>query len=170
MSAAPHEFDVLHCHLDYWPFSLFSRQTTPFLTTLHGRLDLPELQPIYECFRDVPLVSISDAQRAAAAARQLRRDRPSWPAGRPADRRGRSRRATWRSSAASARKSGPIAPSASPARAGMPLKIAAKVDRVDEAYFDDDDPPDDRRRAGRDDRRDRRCREGRRSSAARTRC
>src|SRR5215468_9244617 len=36
------EFDVLHCHLDYWPFSLFGRQPTPFLTTLHGRLDLPE--------------------------------------------------------------------------------------------------------------------------------
>ena len=58
------EFDVLHCHLDYWPFSLLSRQDTPFLTTLHGRLDLPELQPIYDCFPDVPLVSISDAQRA----------------------------------------------------------------------------------------------------------
>ena len=57
------EFDVLHCHLDYWPFSLFSRQDTPFVTTLHGRLDLPELQPIYRCFADVPLVSISDAQR-----------------------------------------------------------------------------------------------------------
>ena len=57
------EFDVLHCHLDYWPFSLFSRQATPFLTTLHGRLDLPELRPVYECFPDVPLVSISDAQR-----------------------------------------------------------------------------------------------------------
>src|SRR5579883_1807409 len=33
------EFDVLHFHLDYWPFSLFDRQPTPFLTTLHGRLD-----------------------------------------------------------------------------------------------------------------------------------
>ena len=58
------EFDVLHCHLDYWPFSLLSRQDTPFLTTLHGRLDLPELRPVYDCFPDVPLVSISDAQRA----------------------------------------------------------------------------------------------------------
>ena len=57
------EFDVLHSHLDYWPFSLFSRQQTPFLTTLHGRLDLPELQPVYDNFPDVPLVSISDAQR-----------------------------------------------------------------------------------------------------------
>ena len=57
------QFDVLHFHTDYWPFSLFSRQSTPFLTTLHGLLDLPELAPIYESFPHVPLVSISDAQR-----------------------------------------------------------------------------------------------------------
>src|ERR1700749_3645691 len=36
------EFDVLHCHLDYYPWSLLARQSTPFVTTLHGRLDLPE--------------------------------------------------------------------------------------------------------------------------------
>ena len=41
------EFDVLHFHLDYYPFSLFSRQPTPFLTTLHGRLDLPEHQLVF---------------------------------------------------------------------------------------------------------------------------
>src|SRR5271157_6132687 len=57
------EFDVLHSHLDYWPFPLLGRQATPFLTTLHGRLDLPELRSIYDCFPDAPLVSISDAQR-----------------------------------------------------------------------------------------------------------
>ena len=57
------EFDVVHCHLDYWPFSLFSRLNKPFLTTLHGRLDLPELAPVFRCFNSVPLVSISDAQR-----------------------------------------------------------------------------------------------------------
>src|SRR5271167_3953585 len=57
------EFDFLHCHLDYYPFSLMSRQSTPFVTTLHGRLDLPELQPIFSTFSNVPVVSISDAQR-----------------------------------------------------------------------------------------------------------
>jgi glycosyltransferase involved in cell wall biosynthesis len=41
-----HDFDLLHFHLDYYPFSLFSRQSTPFVTTLHGRLDLPEHDPI----------------------------------------------------------------------------------------------------------------------------
>src|SRR3954449_2962861 len=44
------EFDVLHFHLDYYPFSLFSRLRTPFLTTLHGRLDLPELEPVFTTF------------------------------------------------------------------------------------------------------------------------
>src|SRR4051812_13059104 len=57
------EFDVLHFHLDYFPFSLFSRQSTPFVTTLHGRLDLPELQPVFDTFSSVPVVSISNSQR-----------------------------------------------------------------------------------------------------------
>src|SRR5262249_28305163 len=42
-----HDFDLLHFHLDYYPFSLFSRQSTPFVTTLHGRLDLPEHQVVF---------------------------------------------------------------------------------------------------------------------------
>jgi glycosyltransferase involved in cell wall biosynthesis len=53
------EFDVLHFHMDYWPFSLFSRQRTPFVTTLHGRLDLPELQPVFDVFSDASVVSPS---------------------------------------------------------------------------------------------------------------
>ena len=57
------EFDVLHFHVDYFPSSLFSRQATPFLTTVHGRLDLPEYAEIYNLFPDVPMVSISDNQR-----------------------------------------------------------------------------------------------------------
>ncbi len=54
------EFDVLHFHIDYYPFSLFSRQPVPFLTTMHGRLDLPELQPIFSTFNEAPVVSTSD--------------------------------------------------------------------------------------------------------------
>jgi len=57
------DFDFLHCHLDYYPFSLFCRQSTPFVTTLHGRLDLPEHQPVFETFSDIPVISISNAQR-----------------------------------------------------------------------------------------------------------
>src|SRR5262245_33258869 len=48
------EFDLLHFHLDYYPFSLFSRQRTPFITTLHGRLDLPEHQPVFKTFGRTP--------------------------------------------------------------------------------------------------------------------
>jgi len=58
-----HEFDILHFHIDYFPSSLFSRQPTPFLTTIHGRLDLPEFGEVYRLFPDVPLVSISNNQR-----------------------------------------------------------------------------------------------------------
>ena len=57
------EFDFLHFHLDYYPFSLFVRQPTPFLTTLHGRLDLPEHQPVFTTFSSIPVISISNAQR-----------------------------------------------------------------------------------------------------------
>src|ERR1700740_286107 len=58
-----HEFDFMHFHLDYYPFSLFSRQPVPFVTTLHGRLDLPEHQPVFSAFPQVPVISISDSQR-----------------------------------------------------------------------------------------------------------
>jgi glycosyltransferase involved in cell wall biosynthesis len=58
------EFDVLHFHMDYYSFSLFGRQTTPYVTTLHGRLDLPEQQPVFDTFPEAPVISISNAQRA----------------------------------------------------------------------------------------------------------
>ena len=129
------EFDVLHCHMDYWSFSLFSRLTTPFLTTLHGRLDLPEQAPLYEAFDGVPLVSISDAQRRPlpnvsfiatvhhgipSTLLTPRPVRPEYLA-----------------------FLGRICPEKRPdcairiaRNAGIPLKIAAKVDRVDQEYYD----------------------------------
>jgi len=57
------EFDILHSHLDYFPLSLLTRQNIPFLTTLHGRLDLQDFVDIFNTFRDAPFVSISDNQR-----------------------------------------------------------------------------------------------------------
>ena len=57
------DFDVLHFHLDYLPFSLFADAETPSVTTLHGRLDLPELQPVFNTFTDSPVISISESQR-----------------------------------------------------------------------------------------------------------
>ncbi|MDR4478984.1 MAG: glycosyltransferase family 4 protein [Nitrospira sp.] len=57
------EFDLIHSHLEFLPFPLAKRSRTPVLTTLHARLDLPELLPVFRKFAGLPLVSISDAQR-----------------------------------------------------------------------------------------------------------
>jgi glycosyltransferase involved in cell wall biosynthesis len=59
-----HEFDIVHYHVAPLHFPLARRMSTPHLTTLHGRLDLPAIVPLYEEFGELPLVSISDAQRA----------------------------------------------------------------------------------------------------------
>ena len=56
-------YDIIHFHVDYLHFPLSRRVHAPNVTTLHGRLDLPDLAPLYARFDDVPLVSISDAQR-----------------------------------------------------------------------------------------------------------
>jgi glycosyltransferase involved in cell wall biosynthesis len=60
------DFDVIHSHLDFFGFALARQAAQPVVTTLHGRLDLPELRELYDEFSDVPLVSISDAQRRPA--------------------------------------------------------------------------------------------------------
>jgi glycosyltransferase involved in cell wall biosynthesis len=59
----PTRFDLIHFHIDYLHFSLSRRHCIPHVSTLHGRLDLPELVPLYREFLDVPVVSISNAQR-----------------------------------------------------------------------------------------------------------
>ena len=58
-----HEFDVIHYHCDYHHFPLSRRSRTPTLTTLHGRLDLTGLSTVFGAYPEMPLVSISDAQR-----------------------------------------------------------------------------------------------------------
>ncbi len=58
------DFDLIHFHIDALPFSLFTRQSTPFVTTLHGRLDLNEYRAAFGTFPTVPLVSISNFQRS----------------------------------------------------------------------------------------------------------
>ncbi len=57
------DFDVLHFHVDLLHYPIFRALGTPFLTTLHGRLDLPDLHPFYRAFQDLPVVSISNHQR-----------------------------------------------------------------------------------------------------------
>ena len=131
------EFDVLHFHIDYYPFSLFARQPMPFLTTLHGRLDLPELQPIFNTFSDVPVVSISDNQRMPL------------------------QQANWLSTVYHGLPENLLKPipdvkpsylaflgRISPEKrldtairiaeqAGMPIKVAAKLDKADRAYYEE---------------------------------
>jgi glycosyltransferase involved in cell wall biosynthesis len=65
--ADPGEFDIYHFHIDYLHFPISGRMNIKRLTTLHGRLDLPDLVPLYKQFSDEPLVSISDSQRAPLA-------------------------------------------------------------------------------------------------------
>src|ERR1700738_2549707 len=58
-----HQFDVLHFHIDYLHFPFTKRQPVPAVTTLHGNLSIPDLVPLYKEFREMNVVSISDAQR-----------------------------------------------------------------------------------------------------------
>ncbi|MFZ6763102.1 glycosyltransferase family 4 protein [Pseudoroseomonas sp. WGS1072] len=131
-----HDFDLLHFHLDYLPFPLFSRQSVPFVTTLHGRLDLPELQPVFDAFSQVPVVSISNDQRRplpqANFAATIHHGLPE-------------RLLTPRPGVTPGYLAflGRIAPEKRCDRAieiaiatNTPLKIAAKVDRVDVDYFE----------------------------------
>jgi glycosyltransferase involved in cell wall biosynthesis len=57
------EFDVIHFHTDYVHFPVSRCLSVPHVTTLHGRLDIPDIVPLFERFRSVPLISISNAQR-----------------------------------------------------------------------------------------------------------
>ncbi len=131
-----HEFDVLHFHMDLFHFPTFTDLAGQTITTLHGRLDLPDLQPFYRRFQDFPLVSISNDQRGPLPEAHwagtvyhglpldLHRFRPSTDQGYLAF-------------------LGRISPEKRPdraieiaRRAGLPLKIAAKVDNADRAYFE----------------------------------
>jgi glycosyltransferase involved in cell wall biosynthesis len=130
------DFDLLHFHLDYYPLSLFSRLPTPFVTTLHGRLDLPEHRPVFESFPKAPLVSISESQRqllpSAPWAGTVLHGLPA-EALRPLDVTPSYLAFLGR---ISPEKGLPDAIRVS-RLTGIPLKIAAKVDRVDVDYFDD---------------------------------
>lgn len=139
VEARAENFDVIHCHVDYLAFPLGRHLTVATLHTLHGALDQPHCAPVFRRFRDAPLVSISDSQRVPLAMLDL-----DWLAtvhhGLPVD-------------------SIPYAPGGgqggylaflgrlSPEKGadtairvarelGCPLRMAAKVDRVDIPYFE----------------------------------
>ena len=131
------EFDVLHFHIDHLHFPLVRQLGKPALTTLHGRLDLPDLPSLYRLFPDLSFVSISAAQRQPlpsvnwvgtvhhGLAPDLLPFQPNAGGGYLAF-------------------LGRISPEKRPdraiqiaARAGLPLKIAAKIDKVDQDYWDE---------------------------------
>jgi len=131
------EFDILHFHIDLIHFPLVRSKLAPSITTLHGRLDMPDLQPFYAAFPDIPLISISHHQRL--------------PMPRPVNWAGNIYHGLPRGLLPFRAKPsdylafvGRISPEKRPdraieiaARAGVPLKIAAKVDKVDQDYWDE---------------------------------
>src|SRR5882757_6047472 len=134
------EFDFLHFHLDYYPFSLFERQRTPYLTTLHGRLDLPEHQPVFDTFSSAPVVSISNSQRRPLPQAHWIRTIPH----------GLPERLLMPHSGSPSYFAflGRIAPEKRvdiairvAEHCGVTLKIAAKIDRADRDYYDEQIKP-----------------------------
>jgi len=130
-----HRFDVIHFHVDYLHFPFSVRQPVPHVTTLHGRLDMPDLVPLYRVFDEVPVVSISDAQRAPLSW-------INWQAtvhhGLPLDllEAGDGSGGYLAFLGRIAREKRVDRAIEIARRVGMPLKIAAKVDRADREYFE----------------------------------
>jgi glycosyltransferase involved in cell wall biosynthesis len=134
------DFDIIHSHIDYLLFPYLRMKRACALNTLHGRLDLPDLVPIYKEFSDIPVVSISDSQRKPLSM-------ANWLAtvnhGLPKD---------FYSFVEKPQEYllflGRICPEKRPDRAiriaeatGHKLVIAAKVDRVDQVYFEEQIKP-----------------------------
>jgi glycosyltransferase involved in cell wall biosynthesis len=129
------EFDLIHFHIDYLHFPLSRSHAVPQVTTLHGRLDIPDLIPLYREFSEMPVISISDSQRCPL----------SW--------------ANWQGTVHHGLPEDSFEPSFAPGqylaflgrvspekgleeaieiakRSGIPLKIAAKIDRADRDFFE----------------------------------
>ncbi|TMJ30538.1 MAG: glycosyltransferase family 4 protein [Alphaproteobacteria bacterium] len=129
------EFDILHFHIDQFHFPLFRPTAQRTVTTLHGRQDLPDLKPLYLGFSEMPLVSISNHQRNPVAGSNFV---ATVYHGIPAD----LLKPCYAPRGGYLAFLGRISPEKRPDRAieiarrvGLPLKIAAKVDKVDEGYF-----------------------------------
>ena len=129
------DFDIIHFHIDYLHFPVSRGEELPQITTLHGRLDLPDLVPLYREFSEMPVVSISDAQRRPLSwinwqgtvyhGLPEKAYQPNFSAGKYLAFLGRISPEKGVDHAIEIAK-----------RAGMPLKIAAKVDNADRRYFE----------------------------------
>lgn len=129
-----HQFDIIHYHTDYFHFPVFRHLETPHVTTLHGRLDLPDLADVYREFREMPVVSISNSQRRPLPM-------ANWVA---TVYNGTSDTYTFRSRPGEYLAFlGRFSPEKGPEKAieialqtGLPLKMAAKIDNVDREFFE----------------------------------
>jgi glycosyltransferase involved in cell wall biosynthesis len=130
------EFDVIHFHTDLVQFPLFGNHPTPSLTTLHGRLDLPELGLFFDNYREIPLVSISDSQRVfipdANWGGTVHHGLPDTLLS-----EGTGAGGYLAFLGRISPEKDPIAAIQIAKQSGIKLKIAAKVDRVDVAYFEE---------------------------------
>jgi glycosyltransferase involved in cell wall biosynthesis len=130
-----HRFDLVHFHIDYLHFPVSRRNGWANLTTLHGRLDIPELAPLYREYREMPLVSISDAQRRPVAW-------ANWLGtvhhGLPLDLHNfRETPGTYLAFLGRISREKRVDRAIEIARrTGMTLKIAAKIDRADRDYYE----------------------------------
>jgi glycosyltransferase involved in cell wall biosynthesis len=128
------DFDVIHAHIDWLHLPLLGRLGVPFITTLHGRLDLPGLSGVVQRFPDAPFVSVSDNQRAPLAnANWCGTVYHGLPAQlfRPAFEPGCYLAFLGRLTA----EKGPEAAIRIARAIGMPLRIAAKIPRGEQGYF-----------------------------------
>jgi glycosyltransferase involved in cell wall biosynthesis len=134
------EFDVIHSHIDYFPLGVLSRQPVPFLTTLHGRLDLPEFSEIYGTYKQTAFVSISDHQRGPIPqlnwARTVLHGMPAQRL-RPLD----VKRDYFAFLGRVSPEKGLDRAIRIAAAAGVKLKVAAKVDNADKAYYENEIKP-----------------------------
>jgi glycosyltransferase involved in cell wall biosynthesis len=130
------EFDVAHFHIEPFHFATQDRLTTRSVTTLHGRLDPPEMVAYYGRHRDVPLVSISDAQRVPVPDLGWRATvRHGIPRDLFAQGSGRGGYLAFLGRVSP--EKGPDQAIAIARRCGVPLRIGAKVDRADRSYFEE---------------------------------
>lgn len=135
VAARAHQFDVIHFHIDYLHAPVSRLLAVPHVTTLHGRLDIPDLQPLFRHFSELPLISISNDQRRPLPM-------ANWQAtvhhGLPPD-----LLTAGSGDGGYLAFLGRMSPEKRPDRAieiaiaaGMPLKMAAKVDVADREYFE----------------------------------
>ncbi|MBF6568607.1 MAG: glycosyltransferase family 4 protein [Candidatus Binataceae bacterium] len=128
-------FDIIHSHVDYWSYPFARLVATPTISTMHGRLDLPEIAPVYRHYCEQPVVSISDSQRhplpevnwVGTVYHGLPRELLNFRS-KPGDYLAFLGRMS--------PEKGPDRAIEVARRAGVPLRMAAKVDRLDREYFE----------------------------------